>query len=105
MSKSAVQLALLAIGVSSSITATLAVQIPSVKAQEICQSYRVTRTDGLYVYVHGGKRIIATLPYNYLVRVVGISDDGYWARVEYLRRDGLTGRGWVGATYLSCFQR
>ena len=73
-------------------------------AQSICQSYRVTRPAGLYVYVDGGDRIITTLPYDTIVRVVGLSRGGDWAEIRYLRVDGLTGAGWVAAAHLRCFQ-
>ncbi len=75
-----------------------------VSAQTICQTYRVTRYYGLYVYVDAGNRIITTLPHNAIVRVTGLSDDGVWADIRYLRVDGLYGRGWVAAEYLRCFQ-
>lgn len=102
MSTSVNKLALFAVGTGLSFTA---IQIPLVQAQTVCQSYRVTRPDGLYVYIQGGKRIITTLPHNYLVKVTGLSAGRTWARIQYLRRDGLLGQGWVSAKYLSCFQR
>lgn len=105
MSKFILQLGLLVIGVSSSFAAIEAIQTPSVQAQAVCQSYRVTRPDGLYVYIQGGKRIITTLPYNYIVTVIGLSKDAEWAKIEYPRRDGQIGSGWVAAEYLSCFQQ
>ncbi|WP_425216304.1 SH3 domain-containing protein [Tumidithrix helvetica] len=73
-------------------------------AQRLCQSYKVTRSRGLYVYVNAGSRIITTLPYGNIVRVTGMSSNGEWARIEYLRVDGRTGRGWVASSYLSCYQ-
>lgn len=105
MNKFILQLGLLVIGVSSSFTAIEAIQTPLVKAQAVCQSYRVTRPDGLYVYIQGGKRIITTLPYNYIVTVIGLSEDAEWTEIEYPRRDGLRGSGWVATEYLSCFQQ
>ena len=105
MNKLVLQLGLLAVGVSSSFAAIETIQTPPVQAQAICQTYRVTRPNGLYVYIQGGKRITTTLPYNYIVTVTGLSEEGYWARIEYPRRDGLVGSGWVAARHLSCFQQ
>lgn len=76
----------------------------SASAQRVCQTYRVTREFGLYVYVDGGKRIIATLPYNQIVEVIGLSDKGDWAKIRYLRVDNRYGEGWVSSQFLTCFQ-
>lgn len=73
-------------------------------AQQICHTYRVTREYGLYVYVDGGKRIITTLPYNEIVEVTALSNDGDWADIQYLRADDTYGEGWVASDFLSCFQ-
>ncbi|RUT08808.1 hypothetical protein DSM106972_008610 [Dulcicalothrix desertica PCC 7102] len=105
MSKFILQLGLFVIGVSSSFAAIETIQTPSVQAQKVCQSYRVTRPNGLYVYIQGGKRIVTTLPYNYIVTVTGLSKDAYWAKIEYPRRDGQIGSGWVAARHLKCFQQ
>ncbi|CAN1211428.1 SH3 domain-containing protein [Tumidithrix helvetica PCC 7403] len=98
------KLLVLAIGVSLSVVAVEATSIESAMAQRLCQSYRVTRDGGLYVYINAGSEIITTLPYGNIVRVTGMSSDGEWARIEYLRVDGQTGEGWVASSYLSCYQ-
>jgi hypothetical protein len=74
-------------------------------SQQICQSYRVTRRAGLYVYINAGRRIITTLPYGNIVSVTGMSAGGDWARIEYLRVDGQIGSGWVVASHLACYQQ
>ncbi|MBD2435076.1 MULTISPECIES: SH3 domain-containing protein [Fischerella] len=104
MNKFVKKLALLAVGVSLSFTSIEATTPHLAQAQKVCQSYRVTRPGGLYVYIQSGKRIITTLPYGNLVAVTGLSPKGYWARIRYLRADGLIGQGWVAARYLRCFQ-
>jgi hypothetical protein len=104
MNKLINKLALLTVGVSLSFTSIEATTLHLAQAQKVCRSYRVTRPAGLYVYLQGGKRIITTLPYGYLVGVTGLSSEGYWARIRYLRADGLIGQGWVAARYLRCFQ-
>ncbi|MEE3718334.1 SH3 domain-containing protein [Tumidithrix elongata RA019] len=98
------QLLVLAIGLSLNVVAIETTSIDPVMARMLCQSYKVTRSLGLYVYVNAGSRIITTLPYGNIVRVTGMSSNGEWARIEYLRVDGRTGRGWVAASYLSCYQ-
>ncbi|BAU11279.1 hypothetical protein LEP3755_17720 [Leptolyngbya sp. NIES-3755] len=76
----------------------------SISAQQVCQTYRVTRDFGLYVYSDNGRRIITTLPYNQIVQVLGLSDNGNWARIRYSRVDNRFGEGWVSSQFLSCFQ-
>ncbi len=94
----------LALGVSFG-TMTLEATSPRVAmAQQLCQSYRVTRDGGLYVYINAGRRIITTLPYGNIVRVTGMSSGGDWARIEYLRVDDRIGSGWVAAEHLACYQ-
>lgn len=86
---------------------TIAIEAASPRiaiAQQLCQSYKVTRDGGLYVYVNAGRSIITTLPYGQLVSVTGVSAEGDWARIEYLRVDGQIGSGWVGADHLACYQ-
>jgi hypothetical protein len=94
----------LAVGISLSFVAIEAISNHSALAQRLCSSYKVTRQGGLYVYINGGTEIITTLPYNNIVTVTGMSADGTWAKIEYLRVDGQIGEGWVAADYLSCYQ-
>ncbi|MBE9011734.1 SH3 domain-containing protein [Pseudanabaenaceae cyanobacterium LEGE 13415] len=77
----------------------------SASAQRACQTYRVARPHGLYVYVNAGSRIVTTLPYNQIVRVDGLSNDGSWAKIRYRRVDGQVGAGWVATNYLGCYQK
>jgi hypothetical protein len=93
----------LALGVNVGMMAIEATSPHPAIAQQFCQSYRITRADGLYVYINEGRQIITTLPYGYLVRVTGMSADNVWARMEYLRVDGQTGGGWVKARFLACY--
>lgn len=67
-------------------------------AQYLCRSYRVTRPNGLYVY--HGRRVVATIYYNTIVRVTQVSRNGKWALVYY-----RGGSGWVARGYLGCYQR
>ncbi|GAP97454.1 SH3 domain-containing protein [Leptolyngbya sp. NIES-2104] len=95
---------ILMLGVFLNVAGIGALMPHSASAQRVCQTYRVTRNFGLYVYVNGGKRIIATLPYNQIVGVIGLSDGGDWAKIRYLRVDGRYGEGWVSSQFLTCFQ-
>jgi Bacterial SH3 domain len=92
------------LGASLSVAAIESTANRPVMAQQLCQSYRVTREFGLYVYINAGREILTVLPYGNVVRVTGMSADGEWARIEYLRRDNQIGRGWVAANFLSCYQ-
>ncbi len=104
MNKTISKLLVLAVGLNLSFISMEAISNKPAVAQRICQSYRVTRQAGLYVYINGGSEIIATLPYNNIVTVTGMSADGSWASIEYLRVDGQIGEGWVAASYLTCYQ-
>jgi MFS-type transporter involved in bile tolerance (Atg22 family) len=95
---------IVALGTSLSIGAIESTANRPVMAQQLCQSYRVTREFGLYVYINAGREILTTLPPGNIVRVTGMSADGEWARIEYLRRDNKIGRGWVASNFLSCYQ-
>jgi hypothetical protein len=53
----------LTLGFSLSTIAIEATSDRVVMAQQLCQSYRVTRNGGLYVYINAGRQIITTLPY------------------------------------------
>jgi hypothetical protein len=105
MRKLSKKIVALAVGISLSFVAIEAVSNHSATAQRLCSSYKVTRQGGLYVYINGGTEIITTLPYNNIVTVTGMSADGTWAEIEYLRVDGQIGAGWVAANYLSCYQQ
>ena len=98
------KLLVLLLGVNLGIITIEATFPPAAIAQRLCQSYRVTRNGGLYVYINAGRRIITTLPYGQIVSVTGMSAEGEWARIEYLRVDGKIGSGWVVADYLACYQ-
>lgn len=95
---------ILMLGVFLNVAGIGALMPQSASAQRVCQTYRVTREFGLYVYVDSGRRIVTTLPYNQIVQVVGLSDDGDWAKVRYLRVDNRYGEGWVASQFLTCFQ-
>jgi Bacterial SH3 domain len=94
----------LSVGVCLNVAAFEISSCRFVSAQQLCSSYRVARAYGLYVYIQGGSKIITTLPYNNIVSVVGLSSDGHWAKIQYLRIDGNTGEGWVTASFLDCYQ-
>lgn len=118
------KLALLAVGIIFSFFTIEATSTRLAQAQKICQSYRITRPEGLNVYVvyvrshrrvtrpgvvdvhiQGRNQIITTLPYNYIVTVTQISRNRKWAKIQYLKTDGLRGEGWVSPKSLACFQR
>lgn len=118
------KLALLAVGIIFSFVTIEATPTRLAQAQKICQSYRITRPEGLNVYVvyvrshrrvtrpgvvdvhiQGRNQIITTLPYNYIVTVTQLSRNRKWAKIQYLKSDGLRGQGWVSPTSLACFQR
>lgn len=105
MKKLISKLAILSLGFTVSLMAVVTTQIKPVQAQRLCYSYRVTRPNGLYVYINGGSQIITTLPYNNIVNVNGISADGSWAKIQYLRVDGQMGQGWVAREFLECYQQ
>jgi len=67
-------------------------------AQRICNTYRVTSRNGLYVY--NGNQIIDTIPHNKIVTVTQVSSDGEWVKIYY-----QGGSGWVARIYLSCYQQ
>jgi hypothetical protein len=94
----------LTLGFSLSTIAIEATSDRVVMAQQLCQSYRVTRNDGLYVYINAGRQIITTLPYGQILIITGMSADGDWAKIEYLRMDEQIGEGWVSSDYLTCYQ-
>ncbi|MCY7337868.1 MAG: SH3 domain-containing protein [Chamaesiphon sp.] len=98
------KLLVLVLGVNLGVMTIEATSPRAAIAQQLCQSYKVTRNGGLYVYINAGSRIITTLPYGQLVSVTGISAEGDWARIEYLRMDGQIGEGWVAADHLACYQ-
>jgi Bacterial SH3 domain len=105
MNKLISKLLVLAVGVALNVVAIEATSNHAAMAQRLCQSYRVTRDGGLYVYINAGSEIITTLPYGNIVTVTGMSSDGSWASIEYLRVDGQIGEGWVAADYLACYQQ
>ena len=105
MKKVVSKLAMLSLGLTISLMAIETTQIKPAKAQRLCTSYRVVRPNGLYVYINGGSQIITTLPYNNIVNVNGISADGSWAKIQYLRVDGQMGYGWVAKEFLECYQQ
>ncbi len=96
---------ILALGVNLGVMTIEATSPRVAIAQQVCQSYQVTRDGGLYVYINAGRRIITTLPYGQIVRVTGLSSGGDWASIEYLRVDGQIGEGWVAAEHLACYQQ